>query len=237
MFRSCSRRWMRSAPAFPYFQIELRKGFFWFFFERNTARNSVLADSKFPLQKSPVGTRGGYLYRVRAHANHIALEMCHILTDGHGALIFFRTLLAEYYRLQGTDTVYDATVFDPHGSPEPAEWEDAFSRYADPGAPKPRRGPRAWHLPGLPLPVHTMRVTTGVISLAAALARAKEYGATLTVFLAAVYLAALQDVQDADPEARTAGAGARYGCRCRPTFAASSRRRRCATSACSLCRK
>ncbi len=184
---------------FPYFQIELRKGFFWFFFERNAARNTILADSKFPLQKSPVGTRGGYLYRVRAHANHIALEMCHILTDGHGALIFFRTLLAEYYRLQGTDTVYDATVFDPRGTPEPAEWEDAFSRYADPGAPRPRRGPQAWHLPGLPLPVHTMRITTGVLSLTAALAKAKEYGATLTVFLAAVYLAALQDVQDADP--------------------------------------
>lgn len=186
-------------PRFPYFQIELRKGFFWFFFERNTVRNAVIGDSRFPMQKSAVGAQGGYLYRVRAHANHIALEVCHILTDGYGALIFFRTLLAEYYRLQGICTAYDATVFDPRGTPEPTEWEDSFSRYADPGAPKPHRGPRAWHLPGMPLPLHTMRITTGVLSLSATLSKAKEYGATLTVFLAAVFLAALQDVQDADP--------------------------------------
>jgi hypothetical protein len=42
-----------------------------------------------------------------------------------------------------------------------------------------------------------MRVTTGVVSLSSALAKAKEYDATLTVYLSAVYLAALQDVQDA----------------------------------------
>lgn len=185
-------------PRFPYFQIELRKGFFWFFFERNAGRNAVIADSKFPMQMSTVGSRGGYLYRVRAHTNHVALEVCHILTDGHGALIFFRTLLAEYYRLQGICTTYDATVFDPRGTPEPAEWEDSFSRYADPGAPKPPRGSMAWHLPGMPLPLHTMRITTGVLSLSAALSKAKEYGATLTVFLAAVLLAALEDAQDAD---------------------------------------
>lgn len=194
-------------PRFPYFQIELRKGFFWFFFEKNAGSNAVTADSKFPMQKSLVGMRGGYLYRVRAHANRVALEMCHILTDGHGAMIFFRTLLAEYYRLQGLTIDYDATVFDPRGIPEEAEWDDAFSRYAEPGAPRPARGSRAWHLPGLPLPLHTMRITTGVLSLSAALSRAKEHGSTLTVYLAAMFLAALQDVQDADR------AGDRHGAR------------------------
>lgn len=196
-------------PRFPYFQIELRKGFFWFFFEKNAVRNTVLADSKFPMQKSVVGMRGGYLYRVRANANRIALEVCHILTDGHGAMIFFRTLLAEYYRLQGLAIDYDATVFDPRGMPDPAEWEDAFSRYAEPGAPKPARGSRAWHLPGLPLPLHTMRVTTGVLSLSAALSKAKNHGATLTVYLAAVFLAALQDVQEAEAALERPGRGGR----------------------------
>lgn len=194
-------------PRFPYFQIELRKGFFWFFFEKNAGRNAVTADSTFPMQKSVVGMRGGYLYRVCAHANRVALEMCHILTDGHGAMIFFRTLLAEYYRLQGLTIDYDATVFDPRGIPQEAEWDDAFSRYAEPGAPKPPRGSRAWHLPGLPLPLHTMRITTGVLSLSAVLSRAKAHGSTLTVYLAAVFLAALQDVQDADQ------AGYRHGAR------------------------
>jgi hypothetical protein len=114
-------------------------------------------------------------------------------------MIFFRSLLAEYYRLQGIQTEYSGEVFDPGGTPAPSEWEDAFSRYASPGVPEPVRGTAAWHLPGLALPMHTMRVTTGTLSLASALSKAKEYGATLTVYLSAVYLAALQDVQDMHP--------------------------------------
>ncbi|OHD22258.1 MAG: hypothetical protein A2Y38_21525 [Spirochaetes bacterium GWB1_59_5] len=186
-------------PRFPYLQIELRKGFFWFFFERNEAPNRVVQDSKFPMQKLSTRKRGGYLYRVRAFDKRVALEICHILTDGYGAMIFFRSLLAEYYRMQGIQTEYGDGVFDPKGTPDPAEWEDAFSRHATPGAPKPVRGTAAWHLPGLALPLYTMRVTTGTLSLASVLVKAKEYGATLTVYLAAVYLAALQDVQDAHP--------------------------------------
>lgn len=186
-------------PRFPYFQIELRKGFFWFFLERNENPNVVLQDSRFPMQKLLTRKRGGYLYRIRAHDKRIALEICHILTDGNGAMIFFRSLLAEYYRLQGVQTEYGQDLFDPKGEPEPSEWEDAFSRYATPGLPEPVRGTQAWHLPGLPLPIHTVRITTGTLSVSAVLKKGKEFGATLTVYLSAVYLAALQDVQDAQP--------------------------------------
>jgi hypothetical protein len=181
---------------FPYFQKELRKGAFWYFFEDNRAPNTITMDSQFPMQKVPTKTPGGYLFRVRASASVVSIEICHILTDGYGALIFFRSLLAEYYRLQGITTVYDETVFAPDGVPCADEWDDAFSRFAKPGTPKPLRGHSAWHLPGSLLSVHTMRVTTGTLSLADTLAKAKYYGATLTVYLAAVFLAALQDVQD-----------------------------------------
>lgn len=190
---------------FPYFQVELRRGFFWYFFEPSEAPSRVVQDSKFPMQKLSARRKGAYLYRVRAFDNRVALEMCHILTDGHGAFIFFRSLLAEYYKLQGIATAYDEATFDPEGSVDSSEWEDAFSRYARPGAPKPERKKRAWHLPGLPMPIHTMRVTTAVLSLERTLAKAKERGSTLTVYLAAVYLAALQEVQEAEARARGAG--------------------------------
>ena len=184
---------------FPYFQTEMRRGFFWYFLERNEATNLIAEDSRFPMQRLSAKKRGAYLYRIRVYERRVALEMCHILTDGYGAMIFFRSLLAEYYRLEGIETLYDESVFDPAGTPEAEEWEDAFSRYASPGTPKPPRPSQAWHLPGLPLPVHTMRVITGSLSLSATLAKAKSYGATLTAYLSAVFLAALQDVQDADP--------------------------------------
>lgn len=186
-------------PRFPYFQVELRRGFFWFFFEKNNAPHQIVQDSKFPMQLVTTKKRGGYLYRVRAYDRRVALEICHILTDGHGALVFFRSLLAEYFRLEGLPVVYGNGTLDPGESPQPDEWEDAFSRHASPGAPKPIRGKQAWHLPGMALPKHTMRVTTGTLSLSATLAKAKAHGVTLTVYLSSLYLAALQDAQEADP--------------------------------------
>lgn len=186
-------------PRFPYFQVELRRGFFWFFFEHNDGPNHVIEDSKFPMQLVSTKRRGGYLYRVRAYDKRVALEICHILTDGHGALVFFRSLLAEYFRLEGIPVAYNDAMLDPRSEPKPDEWEDAFSDNASPGAPKPTRGEPAWHLPGMALPLHTMRVTTGTLSLSATLAKAKTHGVTMTVYLSAICLAALQDIQEADP--------------------------------------
>ena len=36
------------------------------------------------------------LFRIRYYANRLSLEIHHVVTDGGGAMVFFKTLLAQY---------------------------------------------------------------------------------------------------------------------------------------------
>ncbi|TFG81963.1 MAG: hypothetical protein E4H20_08670, partial [Spirochaetales bacterium] len=146
---------------FPYYHVEMRRGMFWFYFERNNRPLLPVADSKYPMQKPEAGIPGAHLYRVRAYKDRIALEVSHIITDGSGGLILLKTILGEYFRLSGMEVRYENGVLDPSGGPEPEEWEDSFARYSVPGTPAPPPEKPAWHIPGALLPQGQLRVTTG----------------------------------------------------------------------------
>ena len=223
-------------PRFPYFQVELREGFFWYFFERNGAPNRVVQDSKFPMQKLPTKRRGGYLYRVRAFDKRIALEMCHILTDGYGAFVFFRSLLAEYYRLQGIPTAYGPDVFDPTGTPESSEWEDAFSRLCDSRHSRTRARAIGLASSGLePAPPydagHDRHGLAGRLPRQGQGIRRDADGIT-----SPPSSSRRSRTSRTRKSAAAAGGGAvSYGSKCPSTCGGSSPRRRCATSASSRC--
>ena len=185
-------------PRFPHFHVEMRRGVFWYYFERNRSPLVTIADSKYPMQKTGAGQPGAHLYRVIAYNDRIALEISHIMTDGTGGFILFKTILGEYFRLSGLDIPYGDGVLDPGSKPEPGEWEDSFARYSVPGTPVPPMGKPAWHIPGGLLPLGQLRITTGRMSVKAAVATARSQGATLTEYMAAHYLATLQKIQDTE---------------------------------------
>jgi hypothetical protein len=165
------------APRFPYYLVELRKGFFWYYLEPLPDQLPVpVADSKYPCLNMHVRRRGRFLFRVRAYRSRIAVEFCHVLADGSGALTYLKAILMEYYRLRGIPSPDPQDVFRPGQEPSPEESEEAF------------------HFPALSLLPGQYRVTTGILPLTAVLAMAKEWGATLTEFLVSVYFASLQDM-------------------------------------------
>lgn len=188
------------APRFPYYRVELRHGFFWYYLEPLLDKvPEPSADSKYPCLNMHVRRRGRFLYRVRAYRSRIAVEFCHVLTDGHGALTYLKAVVAEYLRLLGLDLSGVKGVFLPGELPAPEESEDAFKRYFKQDIPFPRVARKAFHLHSLPLFPGQYRVITGIMPLGPVLALAKAQGATLTEFLVAVYLAALQDIYHALP--------------------------------------
>jgi len=183
------------ASRFPYYLVELRHGFFWYYLEplRGKAPH-VVADSRYPCMGMRVRRRGRFLYRVRAYRSRIAVEFCHVLTDGYGALGYLKSVLTEYLRLRGADTSAVRGVFLPGEPTEPEESEDAFMSHFRQDLPSPGIAVKAFHFPSLPLLPGQYRVITGALPLAPALAKAKESGSTLTEFLVSVYLASLQDM-------------------------------------------
>jgi len=180
------------APRFPSFQFRLKAGFFWYSLVEDSTPPEVFPESSSPCL--PFRTKARGLFRVRWFGRRLAVEFSHSLTDGVGALVFLRALTAEYLWRRGVECVDPDDLRRVGRPPEPAEAVDDFQRLSDPRFPKYQTWDRAFQLRGTLLAKGGYAVTTGRIPLGAALAEAKMRQATLTEFLAATLLAALQEV-------------------------------------------
>ncbi|MDX9898425.1 MAG: hypothetical protein RBT62_05870 [Spirochaetia bacterium] len=183
------------AARFPYFQVELRHGFFWYYLQALTDRlPEPVADSKYPCLNMHVRRKGRFLYRVRPFRSRIAVEFCHVLSDGHGALTYLKALITEYLSLRGLDVSRVEGILQPGQDIDPEEMEDALKRYGTQKLPPPDSARKAFHFPSMRLRPGQYRIITGAIPLARAKATAKEYGCTISEFFVAVYLDCLQEM-------------------------------------------
>ncbi len=187
----------------PLFCVALRRGLFWHYLEE-CAPASVGLDSGPPCVDRPrYGVRRPLL-RVRARGRQIAVEASHIITDGTGATEFLRRLLSYYVEeLESTRGADAGRVADRDDQELRAREEEYASRqYAGSTLPPPARYARAWHLPGPRLPTGAYRATVLRYDSQSLRERASFYGVTLTDYVLALFLAALQDRYYALPSRR-----------------------------------
>ncbi len=187
-------------PRFPYFSVNLRPSFSWYYWKKVEGKPSVILDEKYPCQEMPIRKKGILPFRVRAFQNRIAVEFHHSLTDGTGAITFLRALVSQYLHLQGVEVKDWQDVFRPDQQPDPEEFEDAFKRYYKKVVPEPRRIPYAFHLPYKLEKKGIYHIITGSMPVKDVLKISKGYNVTLTEFLTSVYLASLQDILFDFPE-------------------------------------
>ena len=76
----------------PNFACRLKKGFFWYYFERQKGTPPIYKDIYNPMQKINFIANKFFLYRILYLNNRIALEFFHVLTDGTGGLTFLLSL-------------------------------------------------------------------------------------------------------------------------------------------------
>lgn len=177
---------------FPLYRSVLRRGLFWYFLEPSPRLNPKVRQEDRP-PCSPLYARGErkLLFDVTYYNRRINLEVCHVLTDGTGALQFLRTLVARYLSLRHPELGqtplldYDASMTEKSG--------DSFDKYYA-GAPEAKapRQPTAAHVKGARLP--GVRVTEGEMDVKLVLARAKELQTTLTPYLCVQLLQAIAAV-------------------------------------------
>lgn len=207
----------------PYFNVRLRRGFFWYYFEPCHTLPHLYPDSPSPSQLWDINKRGTRMFRIRCEANKVAGEFSHALTDGTGGMTFLKTLLANYFLLKGiapgaelgegefrdiltsqsfveslqasarTDSEAGSAKLERPSIPSD-EFEDAYQRYFPKGLPFPDTGPNAFHMKFKCLPKGQYRVISGELNLTEALGEARRHGASLTELMTAVYLDALQQI-------------------------------------------
>ncbi|NCE64367.1 hypothetical protein D1159_07135 [Pseudoflavonifractor sp. 524-17] len=187
----------QTMPRFPGFGVRIKRGAFWYYFEPNHAPGPfVKRDISNPCQPVRFKEDNGWLVRFYYYEARISLEVFHALSDGAGALVFFRTLLAVYLRELGHDVPSEGGVLDVDEPPQPEELEDAYARYAGKKVLRSPIPPRAFQNTGTPEPFYTLNVTMGFLPVDQLKAKAKSYGVSITEYLTGVLLKVIIDNQE-----------------------------------------
>lgn len=184
-------------PRFPGFSVRIKKGAFWYYFEPNDAPGPfVQPDIANPCQPMRFQEDNGWLIRFYYYEKRISLEVFHALSDGAGALVFFRTVLAAYFREVGHDVPYSGPgLLDLREPPLKEEREDAYARYAGKKVLRGSMKGKAYQNKGTAEPFYTLNVTMGFLPLDKLREVAKGRGVTVTEYLTAVLLKVLIDKQ------------------------------------------
>lgn len=181
---------------FPSIAARLRRGVFWYYLQQLDHAPKIKEESSYPLTRMSRDEIRRCAFRVIVYDKRIAVELFHSLTDGTGALVFLKSLVAEYLQQK-----YHVHIPAEHGvlgrleAPSEAELEDSFQKYGgDVNA--SRKENTAWQVSGTPEEDGFLHVTCFQLPVEEALKKAHEYGVSLTVFLSAAMMMALQTLQE-----------------------------------------
>ena len=138
-------------------------------------------------------------FRVFYQGNTITLELFHALTDGHGTLMVFSSLLSEYLRLSGsTEKAMGHSLYE---QPQPYEVMDSYAQLA---TVKPRQLPSRFSYL-LPRPADAdwqVRNSTLTLDTTGLLDAAHRHGVTLNTLLTTLLAQTVMQMQLEDASVR-----------------------------------
>lgn len=184
---------------FPTFAVRLRKGYSWYYFEENTAEYPVGEASGKPLLPINRKEKAGYFFRLDCKDNIVVFEVFHALSDGLGALEFFKAVLYLYAVRSGRPPEGATGIIDLAAAPSEEEAEDAFYRHhrrvrlGDVQL-KKLMGTRPALIEGT-LSEGGYAVSYGGVSVDGIRAAAKSAGASVTAFLCGAIALAVHNTQ------------------------------------------
>lgn len=110
-------------PFYPNFNVNLKKGFYWYYLDETQKKNRVTKEN-LPICYKLYNDVDDFLYRVTYYKNRINLEVSHILSDGLGSIEFFKHLITLYLNIKyNIDCKYE----NPNSELE--KTEDSFTKY------------------------------------------------------------------------------------------------------------
>lgn len=178
------------AARFPTICGSVKNGFFWPFIDRPTIPITVKPQTKVPGRPMKVDSRRSQI-RVNYIGNQISVEFFHSATDGTGGIIFLNSLLRRYFQRLGYKI--DCTnCFDYRDIPSLEEIRDNFAAVTvkknPPPCPKPVKSKK---LNGTLQRGGKYVTVRGVMSANQLKSVAKQHNATVTEYLGAVQLMAV----------------------------------------------
>lgn len=174
-------------PKFDLFNVRMRTGFFWYYFEENGNRApEVKEEQAYPCRYILPNKNQSYLFRVSYYKKRINLEVFHVLTDGMGGINFLKELTYQYLRLvhgklreKGGDELSTDTSLNR---------EDSFVRNYRKSAKKGYRSERAYEISGERLNPEELGIIHGFVNIPALKKVCHRYGLSINEYLVATYV-------------------------------------------------
>ena len=183
----------KTMEKYPLFQMVLRKGLFWFYLEHRDISPVVKKEKKSPCSRLYIPDKKNLLFQVSYYEKRINFEVFHALTDGTGAMHFLQELVADYLQLAHPQDALPPLPTEQESTPADQE-EDSFSQYYSSDIPKvSEKNPKAVRLPGERLIHEDMQITEVTLPVKELHAKAREYGVSITVLIAAMFLCSIHE--------------------------------------------
>ncbi len=172
-------------PWFPHFQSRIRKGVFWYYFEKNMQPIFQVEEEAFrPCSFIDLHKNHNYLFKVFYYKKRITLEVFHVLTDGTGAVNFIKAVTANYLKLLAGESIkLDSEVIETLG-----DIEDSYERNYKKRKVSKQKNILAYQIKGKKLEMYRMGLIQGFVNIKEITSYVKKKEMTVTSYLTAVYL-------------------------------------------------
>ena len=173
-------------PKFDGFNLRLRQGVFWYYFEENgKPAPRVREESAFPCRYIRQNKNHSYMFRVTYYKYRINLEVFHVLTDGMGGINFLKELTYQYLRL--AHPKLREKVGDSLSSDTSLNREDSFLKNYKHSSQKGYQTKRAYLLKGEKLPPGEFGVMHGYMKIPELKKVCHAYGVSINEYLVAAF--------------------------------------------------
>lgn len=174
-------------PKFDGFNLRLRQGVFWYYFEENgKAAPKVREESAFPCRYIHSNRNNSYLFHVTYYRYRINLEVFHVLTDGMGGINFLKELTYQYLRLVYPELKGDKG--DLLASSTSLNREDSFLKNYRKSSEKGYQTKKAYLVKGEHLSPGEFGIMHGYMQVPELKEVCHRYGASINEYLVTVFI-------------------------------------------------
>lgn len=176
----------RVLPKFRGFDVRLRRGIFWYYFEENgKAAPGVMEENTYPCRYIEQNKNNSYMFRVSYYQCRINLEVFHVLTDGMGGINFLKELTYQYLRLAYPQL--QEQVGDALNQTTSMNREDSFLKNYKRGHAKSYKSERAFLVKGEKLRPGEFGVIHGAMKIEQLKEVSHRYGASINEYLVSCF--------------------------------------------------
>jgi NRPS condensation-like uncharacterized protein len=174
-------------PKFDGFNLRLRQGMFWYYFEENgKAAPKVKEENTYPCRFIFQNKNRSYMFRVTYYKYRINLEVFHVLTDGMGGINFLKELTYQYLRLVHPELKGDKG--DALATSTSLNREDSFLKNYRKSSQRGYKTEKAYLIKGERLNAGEFGLMHGYMNIPELKEVCHRYGVSINVYLVAAFI-------------------------------------------------